>query len=198
VIELDKNGYQRLYAQVLLIAMRLTHTKDQSQQASQVDRAREATQRAFERYLRVRPANLDTPEKLRSYLVWRVRSEMSHAQEEQAVRREYEAAAAIEQATVGGRAGPSAEVVHIEHAAAERRRDRAKRAIPRLRTELAEDPIALGTIDCLKKGKTRPAQQALILGCSVEEIYAARRRRKRALKNVLAAIDAEDEKKEMV
>jgi hypothetical protein len=193
VIELDEQAYRRLYDEVLLLAIRLTRVKDSSQEATRIDRACEATQRAFDRYLRVRPANLETLEQLRKYLAWSVRSELSNAKEEEAARRGRESAAAIEQATLAGAAGASAEVIYIEFATAKRWRERAARALRTLRRHLAGDSIALGTIDWLARGKTQPADQARRLGCSIEEIHAARKRRKRALEKVLAEIDGKDD-----
>jgi hypothetical protein len=40
VIELDDRGWERLFGEVLLIAMRMTRTKDASQEATEIDRAR--------------------------------------------------------------------------------------------------------------------------------------------------------------
>ncbi len=194
MIHLDEQAWARLYREVLVIALRLTHTRDTAQQATQIDRAREATQRACFRCMRIQPAGLDTMEALRSYLVWRVRSELSHASEEQEARQKLEGAAAIEQATAEGTAGASAEVIHLDAFAATRKRERAARAIKECREALADDRIALGTIDCIARGKTKPHDQAEILECSVEEIHAARKRRKRVLAKILAALDAEDER----
>jgi hypothetical protein len=179
----------------LLIALRMTRTRDAKQEATQQDRAREATQRAFDRYLRVRPADIGTIDALRGYLVGAVRSELSHMNDEQVARREHEAASWVESSAVGDSTVRSAEVIHIEVAIAERRRKRAASAIKRIREDLSGDRIALGTIDCIEKGKTEPAEQARLLGCSVEEIHAARKRRKRALEKILAAQAAEDEEK---
>jgi len=194
VIEVAKQEWERLFKEVLVAALRMTHTKDSMLVATHRDRAREATQRAFERCLRVRPAEVRSVDALRAYLVKAVRSELSHANEEQASRLEREGAAAVEEATVGGSVHASAEVVHLDVARALRRRNRAALAIERLRQELAaaSDTIALGTIDCIAAGKTEPADQATFLACSVEEIYAARKRRKRVLEKILAVLDGGD------
>ncbi len=193
MIDLGEKAWERLFGEVLLIATRMTRTRDALQEATQIDRAREATQQAFERYLRVRPANLDTIEAVRKYLVWTVRSVLSNAKEEQGARRRHESAASTEQATVDGVVARSAEVIHIEVAAANRRRECAALALKRLYEALSDDRVALGTIDCIEKGKTEPAEQARILECSVEEIYAARKRRKRALDKILAEDTIEED-----
>lgn len=196
LIQLGKKAWEDLYDQVFVIALRMTHTRDPSQRATQADRAQEATQRAFDRCWRVRPANLSTLDELRNYLVWGVRSELSNVSREAASRREHEARAAVEASAVAGAMHASAEVISIEVAAAKRRRERAVRALKRLREDLAGDPISLGTVDCLEKGVSRPAEQARILGCTVDEIHAARKRRNRALERILDAMDAEgDEEK---
>jgi phosphopantetheine adenylyltransferase len=122
-----------------------------------------------------------------------VRSALSNAKQEQTSRRKHETEASIEQATVRGAAGASADVIQLEVFVAKRRRERAARAIETLREQLADDRIALGTVECIAKGKTEPAQQARILTCSVDEIYAARKRRKRVLEKILAAQEAEDD-----
>ena len=197
LIKLDEDAYQRLYEQVLVVALRSTSTTKASQQATRADLASLATQCAFERCWRVRPANLDTVEKLRKYLVWSMRSELSNFKQEEAVRRRRESAASSEQVIVEGTSGASAEVVHLEAASAEHSRHRAARAIPRIRKKLEDAPIVLATIDCIKRGKTKPAEQARILGCSIDEIHAARKRRKRVVRAVLAEIDAEDLEREM-
>jgi hypothetical protein len=196
VIELDDKGWKRLFAEVLVVAIRMTRTRDNSQEATEVDRAREATQRAFERCLRVRPADVDSVDALRKYLVGSVRSALSNAKQQEMARRKNETAASIEQATVGDPAGPSAEVISLEAFAAKRRRERAADALKALRERLAGDAIALGTIECIEQGKTEPAQQARILDCPVEEIYAARKRRKRVLEQILAAQETEDNEEE--
>ena len=102
---------------------------------------------------------------------------------------------------MGKASTPSAEILNLEAGYADRRRKRAALAIQRLRENFAAegDTIALGTIDCIAKGKTEPREQARILGCSVEAIYDARKRRKRALEKILADIDAgTDDDKENV
>jgi len=191
VIELDNKEWERLFRQVFVVAVRMTRSKDPTQEVTQIDRAREATQRAFDRCLRVRPAHLDTVEALRMYLSWAVRSALSHANEEHALRRENEAAVVTELATVGSTAVASAETMTLEVAASERERQRAVRALKRLREELADDRIALGTVECIAAGKTEPADQAGLLKCSIEEVHAARKRRKRALKRILDADEAD-------
>ena len=194
MIEVAKQEWERLFKEVLVAALRMTHTKDSMLVATHRDRAREATQRAFERCLRVRPAEVRSVDALRAYLVKAVRSELSHANDEQESRLEREGAAAVEQATVGGSVHTSAEVIHLDAARALRRRNRAALAIERLREELTaqSDAIALGTVDCIAAGKTEPADQAAFLKCSVEEIYAARKRRKRVLEKILDALDGGD------
>jgi len=178
-----------------MAALRLTHTKDEILKATHRDRAHEATQRAFERCLRIRPANVDSTEALRVYLVKAVRSELSNAYAEQESRSEREAAAAIEEATHGRSATASAEVIRLDAVRAQRRSNRAARAIEKLRRELATagDTIALGTVECIAAGQTEPAEQAAVLKCSIEEIYAARKRRKRMLEKILEALDDGEE-----
>jgi hypothetical protein len=195
VIEIGKQEWNRLFKEVLVAALRMTRTKDAMLVATQNDRAREATQRAFERCLRVRPAEVSSVDALRAYLVKAVRSELSHANAEQASRSEREGAAAVEEAAIGRSVSASAEVIHLEDVRALRRRKRADLAIERLRQELTgeSDAIALGTVDCIEAGKTQPADQAALLKCSIEEIYAARKRRKRVLEKILGALDGGSE-----
>jgi hypothetical protein len=194
VIELEQAEWNRLFKEVLVVALRMTHTKDEHLKATRRDQAREATQRAFDRLWRSKPARLDTVEAVRGYLEGALRSELSNEKRDQTVRQGYEAAAAREEVALGRGAGAPAEVVHLEAARAHRERDRAARILTRLREELAasSDKIALGTIDCLAQGHTAPAEQAKILQCSVEDIHAARKRRTRAVRKIVAAVDEDD------
>jgi len=190
VIELGKKDWDRLFREVLAFALRMTHTKNEMLKATQRDRAFEATQRGFERCLRVRPASVDSIEALRVYLIKAVKSALSNANTEQESRSEREGAAAVEEGTLGRSVTASAEVIHLDAVRAQRRRSRAARAIEELRRELgaASDTIALGTVECIAAGQTGPAEQAAILKCSIEEIYAARKRRKRMLEKILEAL----------
>jgi hypothetical protein len=198
MIELSESEWNDLVKQVLVFALRQTHTRNVSRQPTQRDRAREAVQRACERCVRVRPAHIQTVDALRTYLFWAVRSELAHASEEGAARRGGESLAAAEAQTLGKASSPSAEVLNLEAGTADRGRKRAALAVERLREELeaAGDAIALGTVECIAKDNTEPSEQARILGCSVQQIYDARKRRKRALEKILADVDAgaDDEK----
>jgi hypothetical protein len=157
----------------------------------------EAVQDAFERYFQKDPPGLDTVDAVKRYLVWTVRSELSNAREAGETRKEYEAAAAVEQETVDPPVFGSPEQMSLEASLAEREKDRDRQRLEATRRELADDPIALGTLECIVQGKTDPAEQAAILKCPVEEIYNARKRRKRAIEKVLAAEQAvKDEEKE--
>jgi hypothetical protein len=196
VIELQKPQWDRLYKEVLVVALRVTYTKKKEQQATQCDRAHEATQRAFERCWRLKPAHIGTIEELRTYLLWGMRSDLHHDNRERGSRETHELAAAVEEVTMDRGATPPAEVIHLDQARANRARQRAALAISKLREALAEDRIALGTVECIAKGDTEPAKQAAILQCPIEEIHAARKRRKRALEKILAAIDGADEKED--
>ena len=193
MIELDRTIWERLYREVLMLALRITRTRNQAQEATQADRAREATQRAFERYLRSQPPDVDSIESLRRYLVGALRSELGNALREQTSRMRGEHAWLVEEATLDGDAAVSAETMQLEKAEAERRRLRAARAIERLDVELAGDPIALGTVECIKRGQEKPEEQARILGCTIQEIHAARKRRRRVLTRILAEVDREGE-----
>jgi hypothetical protein len=208
VIDLTQEQYSRLYKEVLLATLKVTVTKkrelhptqrDQAREATQRDQAREATQRAFERCFRLRPAELDSLDALRLYLVRAARGLVNHSNRDQDVRSQYEAAAAIERVAMGTHVNPSAEVVRLEYVRAHRARDRAARVLKELRATLAAQgaTLALGTIDCIARGKERPAEQAAILACSVEEIYAARKLRKRALVKILASRKREDDEESM-
>lgn len=188
--------WARLFKEVLLVASRLTSSSDRKLEWTARDRAREATQRAFERYARVRPQGVEDLEALRRYLVGAMRSELGHALASEEARKKAEKAAVMELRTVGGGSLPSPEGIHLDAAAAGVERDRAARTVEALRAELDGDTIALGTIDCIAEGHTAPEEQARILGCEVEEIYNARKRRKRALERVLERPKREDDDKE--
>jgi hypothetical protein len=186
LVELDKNGWTRLHAEVLVLVLRMTGTRSAILRPTQSDRAREAVQQAFERYLRVRPAGVDTVDALRRYLVGAARSALSNEKDAHAARRTHEKAAMTEREAVDGSAARSMEDDVIESFEEQENRERAGRIVARLRQALAGDAVALATIDCIERGETEPAEQARLLGQAVEEIYAARKRRKRALDRILA------------
>ncbi len=195
MIALDDEQWDRLYREVLVSALRRTHTKDPKQEWTRRQQACEATQRAFERCLRLKPPDLTSLDAVRLYLLKAVRSELSNVKREDAARAVHEAAAGVEDETLGRIAAAPAEVIHLDEARARRNRLRAAEAIQKLRQELTEakDDIALGTIECIEKGMTRPAEQAVLLKCSIDDIHNARRRRKWALAKILAEMSKVEE-----
>jgi hypothetical protein len=194
LIYLTQRQWARLYKEVLWIALRITHTKVEQLAWTARDRAQEAVQRACERLLRTDPPGLDTIEDLRRYLVGAMRSELHHAGARAETRREAESAAAVEASTITGGATPSAEAMHLAAAQHGQERTRAAKKISMLRKELEGDRIALATIDLIDNDVAEPEEQARRLAVPVEEIYNARKRRKRAMQRVEAAYRDEEEK----
>jgi tellurite resistance protein len=188
VFTLTKPEWARLYKEVMAIALRMTYRRDPKLQYTARDRAQEAVHRAFERFLRVKPAEIQTLEQARDYLVGATRSALGHEKERYAVRKETEDLAAREEAALTGGAAKSAEELHLAKAQTVIQQSRAVRLYRRLRARLrkAKDVIALGTIDCIADGKASPEEQARILGVAVEQIYAARKRRKRVMDQLVA------------
>jgi hypothetical protein len=193
LIQLTKTQWDALFRDVLLAARKMTYTKVEKRKPTQRDRAMEAVQRAFDRFFRVDPPGLDATDALRRYLVWAVRSELSNVHEQQETRAAQEAAAAVEQETVAPSIVASPDQMSVEDAEAERGWARDARRLAALKQRLTGDRIALATLDCAARGEDEPAKQAATLGCPIEEIYNARRRRKRAIDDVLAAERDEDD-----
>jgi hypothetical protein len=197
LVGLEPAQWERLFKEALVIALRMTHTKDSALKATRRDLAREATQRAFDRLWRLRPTHLHTIDAVRAYVLGALRSELSHEKREHGSRDKLGAGAALEETALGRAQAPSAEVVQLEAARARRASERAGRIVARLREELVDagDAIALGTIDCLERDHTMPADQAAVLGCTIEEIHSARKRRTRALSKIVRAMDGDDKEK---
>lgn len=170
---------------------RMTFTKKDALKYTARDRAQEALQRACERLLTQRPPDLKTYEDVRDYLVWATRSELHGAGVSAGTRRGIEKLAMLDQMAPSGGVVAPAERMHLEAAIKLTERKRTDRVLELTREELGEDPFALGTIDCLLDGKDKPAEQAQILGCPVEQIYLARERRWRAMKRAVARFEAE-------
>lgn len=183
--------WTRLYKELVLAARRLTFTKSRAKEWTARDRGQEAVQRACERFLRRQPPWLATLDDARAYLIGAVRSELGHARREGVRRGEAESKAAIEQGTLEPQLSPSAQDAKAAQAIASAAQERAERVVALTREELGNDTIALGTMDCIADDKDAPAEQADILGCSVEEIYLARSRRKRAMARAIARYEAE-------
>jgi len=64
--------------------------------------------------------------------------------------------------------------------------------VVKCRELLAKDTLALGTMDLMAEGITDVREHARILKCEVEEIFNARKRRKRAMEKAEEAVSAED------
>jgi DNA-directed RNA polymerase specialized sigma24 family protein len=190
--------WTRLYKEVLALANRMTYTRSSKAQWTSSDRAQEAVQGAFLRYLEVRPPGLETIDALRRYLAGAVRSELGNAKRRTKVRAATEAKAVIEEAVVTGGAVPSAEAANLEVGERLAKQGRAALLLPKLRRKLqdAGDTVALRTIDCVAKDQITPREQAEVIGCSVEEIHNARKRRARAMKQVLAESQEPDHDKD--
>jgi hypothetical protein len=190
VIDLSKAEWNRLYKEVSLFAQRRSYTKVPKRQWNARDRAQEAVQRACERFLTQKPAWVNTYEEARLYLFAATRSELSNVKMRGETRKEAEAMAATEEATLRGDT-PSAEVMQLEKALALRDQARAARILELTRQELGDDRIALGTLTCMADEKMSPAEQAQILECDIEEVYLARARRVRAVTRALARYEQE-------
>ncbi len=191
MLALTESEWARLYKQVQLIALSFTRTSDEKQRWTARDRAHEAVQRACLRYLRLRPAGLTTIEALRRYLVAAVRSELGHVAAREEYRREIQGQAVAEEAALTGvptATTPSAERLHLAQAEQRGDEERAVRLLRGLEKRLADagDSLALATLACLRRGTVAPEAQARELGCDVGEIYNARKRRKRAMEQVLS------------
>jgi hypothetical protein len=206
MIDLDQVPWEDLFTDVLTLAVRgamprrsqdADDEEHRHSRATQRDRAREATQRAFERFFRVMPI-LDTIDELRRYLEGAMRSELNHSYRE--THKAYEEEAVVEHVVLTGGVSPSAEVAILEEAEERRAEAREDRKLARrkelLREELRGDRVALGAIECLEKGIDDPAEQARILRCSVPDIHNARKRRSRAVQRILDAEGDEDEDSE--
>jgi hypothetical protein len=202
MIDLDEAQWEDLFTGVLTLALRIAMPKrsqdtsteqHQASKASQRDRAKEATQRAFDRFFRVRP-DVRTIDELRTYLEGAMRSALNHSYRK--TQKEHEEAAMVEHIVVSGGAAASAEVAILD--AADERRDehRLARRKRLLFEELRDDPIALGTVQCLEKGIDGAEEQARTLKCSPEDVRNARKRRSRAVQRILDAEGDEDEDSE--
>jgi hypothetical protein len=69
---------------------------------------------------------------------------------------------------------------------------RAVRMVAKCREILAMDTLALGTMDLMADGILDVREHARILKCEVEDIFNARKRRKRAMEKAEDAVRAED------
>ncbi|HEY8039211.1 MAG TPA: hypothetical protein VIF15_05425 [Polyangiaceae bacterium] len=187
MIDLTKKDWDALYRDVLVKALQMTFTKDEKRKATQADRAREATQRVFDRYFRVRPPDVESIDSLRGYLVRALRSEQSNERNGEKAHKRIAEEAAVDTATAQGETRASPEQKNLERAQDEADEERDRRRLKALRAELAGDAIALGTLECIARDETEPAKQAVTLKCSVDAIHAARKRRDRARERVVAA-----------
>ena len=192
MIQLTQAQWARLYKEVLVIANRMTFTRSTKHEWSARDRAQEALHKACMRLFDVKPPGLDSIDALRRYLVGATRSELGHASDRAAFRRATEGAAATEDATVGGGTAPSPERQNLDAAQSAAAQVDAARCVRMLKRKLtkAGDTTGLETMKLIARGVVSPEAQAKALGCEVEEIYNARKRRNRAMDEVVAAIRA--------
>ncbi len=191
MLELSHKQWTALYNRVLHTALGMTRTDNHKLAFAQRDRAQEAVQRACMRYLTLRPTGLDTPDAIREYLLGAVRSSLGHAVAREQTRREIESKAVLEDAAVTRVAPgttPSAEALKLAHGAQLHDEARAANLLRRLKRRLkrAGDAVGLGVLDCIARRIVDPEAQARELGCDVQEIYNARKRRKRAMEQVLS------------
>jgi hypothetical protein len=191
VIELSRAQWTALYNRVLHTALGMTRTADHQRAFTQRDRAQEAVQQAWLRYLRLRPAGLDTPEAVRDYVLGAVRSSLGHAVARAQTRREIEGKAVAEEAAITRVAPgttPSAEALKLAHGQQLTDEARAASLLRRLkrRLERAGDTVGLDVLGCIARRIVDPEAQARALGCDVVEIYNARKRRQRAMEQVLS------------
>ena len=192
MVKLSQKQWTLLYKVILVLALRMTYTRVKDFQWTARDRAQEAVQRAFERFLRVQPPHVTDVEKAKSYLVAAVRSELSNVRKREAYRKKLEDAAAVEDATLGRDTAKSAEQMNIEKGERLIDNSRAVRMVAKCREILAGDRIALGTMDLIADDEVDVWVHARVLGCEVEDIYNARKRRRRAMQKAEEAVRAED------
>jgi hypothetical protein len=191
VLELSNLEWKALYNRVLHTAWGMTRTDDPKQAFMQRDRAQEAVQQAWMRYLRLRPEGLDTPDAVREYVLRAVRSSLGHAAAREQTSREIQGKAVVEEATITGISPvttPSVEASHLAKGVQLADQARASTLLRRLKKRLkqAGDTLGLSLLDCIARRIVEPEQQARELGCDVQEIYNARKRRKRAMEQVLS------------
>ena len=191
MVKLTKEQWTRLYKEAAAFAHGVTFTKVEKRKWTNRDRAQEALQRACLRFLEVKPPSVETYEQARDYLMAAVRSELSHARERWETRKEHEKAAVVDHLTTEGASKPSPEQMQLEKAEQVREQGRAARIIEYTREYAAGDRLVLGTIDCIEREIEEPADQAKELGCAVEEIYLARKRRVYAVEKAIARWERE-------
>jgi hypothetical protein len=200
LVNLTRKQWSQLYMAILVLALRMTFTKQKKLEWTARDRAQEAVQRAFERYLRLDPPEVRTLEQLQTYIAGAVRSALGHVREAEEVRKIVERAAVTEQQAIAGAAMPSPEQMNLEAGRSAGDRSRAARIVGRVRERLRRngDSVALGTMECVTKGIQNAADQAEYLKCSLDAVYRARERRAKVLAEVTAAYvdDDEDEEKQ--
>jgi hypothetical protein len=192
LVKLTRKEWSLLYKMILVLALRMTYTKVKELEWTARDRAQEAVQRAFERFLRQDPPGVRDFETAKNYLAAAVRSELSHVKQREAHRRTKEEAAAVQDATISGGSAPSPEQMNLETGERVIDQSRAVRMVAKCRELLAKDTLALGTMDLMAEGITDVREHARILKCEVEEIFNARKRRKRAIEKAEEAVLAED------
>ena len=191
MVTLTKEQWVRLYKEVSGFAQASTFTKDKKRQWTARDRAQEAVQNACLRLLETKPASVKTYEDARDYLLGAIRSSLYNERERQQTRKEAEKEVMAEEVHLGRWTTPSAETMHLEKGEHTRSHGRAARIVELTREELKGDAIALGTMDCIADDVDKPAEQAEKLGCQIEEVYAARMRRKRAMARAIARYEQE-------
>ena len=191
MVKLTKEQWTRLYKETAAFAHGVTFTKVEKRKWTNRDRAQEAVQRACLRFLEVKPPSVETYEQARDYLMAAVRSELSHARERWETRKEHEKEAVVDQLTTEGASKASPEQMQLEKAEQVREQGRAARIIEYTREYAAGDRLVLGTIDCIEREIEKPAEQAKELGCSVAEIYLARKRRVYAVQEAIARYERE-------
>jgi len=191
LVTLTKEQWARLYKEVSGFAHASTFSKDPKKQWTSRDRAQEAVQKACLRLLETKPASVKTYEDARDYLCGAIRSSLYNAGERQQKRKEVEKEAMAEEVHLGRWTTPSAETMQLEKGEQGRSHGRAARIVELTREELKGDAIALGTMDCIADDVDKPADQAEKLGCQIEEVYAARIRRKRAMARAIARYQGE-------
>jgi hypothetical protein len=191
LVTLTKEQWVRLYKEVSGFAQASTFTKDPKKKWTARDRAQEAVQKACLRLLETKPASVQSFEDARDYLCGAIRSSLHHEGERREKRKEMEKEVMAEEVHLGRWTTPSAEAMHLEKGEQVRSHRRAARIVELTREELKGDAIALGTMDCIAEDIDKPADQAEKLGCQIEEVYAARMRRKRAMARAIARYERE-------
>lgn len=154
----SRDELRRLYELAWAFAFRLTRSRTA---------ADDLTQHAFELLLTTRRWKPDGATDLRRHVLGIVKSDLHHQRTSRA--RALEAEAESDVAHERGLSVPSPEQAHLAQAGP----SRAERKLERLRTRLADQPLALARLALMEEGLTKPAEIALRLAVDAKQVYRA-------------------------